>query len=74
MKFEVIINKSIVAAIERVVIDELGKVAIHITTKNKERYIIDIDYDISVEQRTILENSITEIFNSKGLVVSFKVL
>ena len=74
MKFEVIVNKSIVAAIERVIIDELGEVSIHITTKNKERYIIDVDYNISDEQRIILENSIKEIFDSKGLVVSFKVL
>lgn len=74
MKFEVIVNKSVVAAIERVIIDELGEVSIHITTKNKEKYIIDVDYDISDEQRIILENSIKEIFDSKGLVVSFKVL
>lgn len=74
MILEVIVNKSIVAAIERVIIDELGEVSIHITTKNKEKYIIDIDYDISEEQRITLENSIKEIFDSKGLVVSFKVL
>lgn len=74
MKFEVIINKNEIESIERVIIETLGEVPIHITRVNKVKYIIDVDYDITEEQRNVLESLITEIFETKELVVNFKVL
>ena len=74
MKLEIIVDKSIELAIERVVENEIGNVPIHITRKQKSIYEIDIDAEMTNEQKVNIRDEIVNIFETKGLIVSFKVL
>lgn len=74
MILEITVDKSIESAIERIIVNELGNIPIHITIKQKSIYNIDIDADITYEQKVDIRDKIVEIFENKGLIVSFKVL
>ena len=72
--FEITIDRSIEGAITRIIQDELGDISVQITRQDKLRYLIEIEQGVTVtpERKIKIRNSIIDIFDNKGLIVSFQ--
>ena len=72
--FEIEVDRSIEAAITRIIQNELGEISVQITRKNKSKYLIEIQdgVEITNAQKVSMRDSIIAIFDQKGLIVSFQ--
>ena len=72
--FEIEVDRSIEAAITRIIQNELGEISVQITRKNKTKYLIEIQdgVEITNAQKVSMRDSIIAIFDQKGLIVSFQ--
>ena len=72
--FEIIIDRSIEGAIRRIIKDKLGDISVQITRQDKLKYVVKIESGIIITtaQKLSLRNAILDVFDAKGLIVSFK--
>jgi len=74
MKVEITIDDTITGAIRRIIEAELGQVSIQITRIDKVKFQVDIDADLTPEQKNKMRNDIINLLEGLGKYPTFEVI